>query len=69
MTLIVAQVLDQVEISEASSDAIREWRSQHHDGSGAVHTLAKDMNEALGNAVDDELEQTIRRRDYYRRIQ
>ena len=44
MTLVVAQVLDQVELSEATEEAIREWRSQHHDGSGAVQALAMEPN-------------------------
>ena len=67
MTLIVAQVLDQVELSTEAETAIKEWRSNLPEGSEPLLAFAADMNGVLGNTIDDALRRTIRRRDYYRR--
>ena len=67
MTLISAQVLDQVELSESGEAAIREWRSGLVEGTDGMAAFAVALNEALGSTVDEELTRTIRRRDYYRK--
>ena len=68
MTLITAQVLDQVELSDEAVKAIREWRGGLQEGSPAMTEFAAALNEALGNTIDEELKRTIRRRDYYRTV-
>ena len=68
MTLVTAQVLDQVELSEEAAKAIRDWRSGVVEGNSAMEAVANVMNEALGNTIDEELTRTIRRRDYYRTV-
>lgn len=68
MTLITAQVLDQVELSDEATKAIRDWRAGVVEGSSAMEAVAKEVNEALGNTIDEELTRTIRRRDYYRTV-
>ena len=68
MTLVTAQVLDQVELSDEAVKAIREWRGSLQEGSPALTEFAQGVNEALGNTVDEELTRTIRRRDYYRTV-
>lgn len=67
MSLIAAQVLDQVELSEETRNAIRDWRSHLEEGSGPMMEFATALNEVLGNKIDEELTRTIRRRDYYRK--
>ncbi|MEE9277247.1 MAG: hypothetical protein V3V06_02450 [Dehalococcoidia bacterium] len=67
LMLIVAQVLDQVEISSQAQDTIREWRSALREGTEPMLAFATDLNQALGNTIDEELKRTVRRRDYYRR--
>lgn len=66
MMLIVSQVLDQVEMSDDSTTAIREWRQLLQEGTEPMLDMATAMNETLGNTIDEELRRTIRRRDYYR---
>ena len=68
MTLITAQVLDQVELSDEAVKAIRDWRAGVVEGNSAMEAVANGVNEALGNTIDDELTRTIRRRDYYRTV-
>lgn len=68
MSLIVAQMIDQVEIAEESAEALREWRHQRPEGSEGMLQLAFGMNEALGNKIDDELRRVIRRKDYFRKV-
>ena len=68
MTLITAQVLDQVELTDEAVKAIRDWRAGVVEGNSAMEAVANGVNEALGNTIDDELTRTIRRRDYYRTV-
>ena len=68
MTLITAQVLDQVELSDEAAKNIREWRAAMQEGKPAMLDFAQAVNEALGNTIDQELTRTIRRRDYYRTV-
>lgn len=68
MTLITAQVLDQVELSEDAAKAIRDWRGGIVEGNAAMEAVAQGVNEALGNTIDEELTRTIKRRDYYRTV-
>ncbi len=68
MTLITAQVLDQVELSDEAVKQIRDWRAGVVEGNAAMDAMAAGINEALGNTIDEELTRTIRRRDYYRTV-
>ncbi len=68
MTLITAQVLDQVELSDDAVKAIRDWRAGVVEGNAAMEAVANGVNEALGNTIDEELTRQIRRRDYYRTV-
>jgi len=68
MTLITAQVLDQVELSDDAAKAIRDWRASVVEGNAAMEAVANGVNEALGNTIDEELTRQIRRRDYYRTV-
>lgn len=68
MTLITAQVLDQVELSDEAVKAIRDWRAGVVEGNSAMEEVANGVNEALGNTIDEALTRQIRRRDYYRTV-
>jgi hypothetical protein len=65
MTLVVSQVLDGVELSDDSRAAVRKWRSEHADGTEAMNLLAEEMNEALGNVIDERTRKLIRRKGRY----
>lgn len=66
MTLIVAEVLDQVELSDDGSTAIRDWRSGLVEGNAPMSAFTANMNAVFGNRIAEELDKVVRRRDYYR---
>ncbi len=66
MTLIVSQVLDQVELSDEAVEALREWRNSLVSGSEPLRAFSDALNESLGSTIDEELSRQVRRRDYYR---
>ena len=67
LQLVTAQVVDGVELSDPTVEAIRDWRNRTLErGSAELLDFAAALNETLGNKIDDELKRTIRRRDYYR---
>ena len=65
MTLVVAQVLDNVELSDKGCAAVRKWRADHADGSEPMHQLAEELNETLGNVIDERTRRLIRRKGRY----
>ena len=65
MMLVVSQVVDGVELSEKGKAAVRNWRSDHGDGTEAMNLLAEELNEALGNVIDERTRKLIRRRGRY----
>ncbi len=65
MTLVVAQVLDNVELSDKGRAAVRKWRSDRADGTEPMDKLAEELNEALGNVIDERTRRLIRRKGRY----
>lgn len=62
MMLIVSQVVDGVDLPDDAKVKIRTWRSAHAEGSEKMNLLAEEMNEALGNTIDDATRRLIRRK-------
>ncbi len=65
MMLVVSQVLDNVELSEKGRAAVRKWRSERADGTEKMNALAEELNEALGNVIDERTRKLIRRKGRY----
>ena len=65
MSLVVSQVLDQVELSEEGKAAVRRWRGDRVDGTGEMAELAVTMNEALGTVLDERTQKLLRRKGWY----
>ncbi|HWO73902.1 MAG TPA: hypothetical protein VNN21_10130 [Dehalococcoidia bacterium] len=65
MTLVVSQVLDQVELSDEGKAAIRRWRSDHTEGTAEMADLTVSMNETLGTVLDERTTRLIRRKGWY----
>ena len=62
MMLVVSQVLDGVELSDKAQAAVRRWRSDHAEGTEEMNLLAEELNEALGNVIDEQTKKLIRRK-------
>jgi hypothetical protein len=65
MTLVIAQVLDQVELSDEGRAAIRRWRGDHTDGTSEMAEFTVSMNEVLGSVLDERTTRLIRRKGWY----
>jgi hypothetical protein len=65
MTLVVSQVIDQVDLSDEAKDTVRRWRGDHVDGTGDMADLTVSMNETLGSILDERTERLIRRKGWY----
>jgi hypothetical protein len=65
MSLVVAQVLDQVDMSEEGKAAVRRWRGDRVDGTAEMSDLAVTMNEALGTTLDERTQKLLRRKGWY----
>ena len=65
MTLVVAQVLDQVELSDEAKAMVRRWRGDHNDGTSEMADLTVSMNETLGTILDEKTTRLIRRKGMY----
>jgi hypothetical protein len=65
MTLVVAQVLDQVDLSEEAKTAVKKWRSDHYEGTAEIADLTVTMNEVLGATLDERTTRLIRRKGMY----
>jgi len=65
MTLVVSQVLDQVDLSDEGKAAVRRWRSDRNEGTAEISDLTVSMNEVLGTVLDDRTTRLIRRKGWY----
>jgi hypothetical protein len=65
VSLVVSQVLDQVELSDEAKAALRRWRTDHNDGTAEMSDLTVSMNEALGTVLDERTNRLIRRKGWY----
>ncbi len=62
IALVTAQVLDNVELSTASKEAIRAWRREHDLGTKGLDDYAERFNVALGTHIDAQTTRFLRRR-------
>ena len=65
MSLVVSQVLDQVELSDEGKAAVRRWRSDRNDGTSEMADLTVSINESLGTVLDEQTTRLIRRKGWY----
>ena len=65
MTLIVSQLLDQVELSDEAKASLRRWRSDRDVNTTELGDLTVTLNEALGSALDEKTTRLIRRKGRY----
>lgn len=65
MSLVVSQVLDQVELSDEARAVLRRWRTDHSDGTAEMSELTVSLNETLGTVLDERMTRLIRRKGWY----
>jgi hypothetical protein len=62
MTLVVSQVLDHADLSDAGRDAVRRWRAARADGTAEMADLALGMNGTLGGHIDERTDRIVKRK-------
>ena len=62
LSLVTAQVLDNLELSEAGKQAIRDWRRDRAPGTIPLDEFTKSLNEAIGNFIDERTTRMLRLR-------
>lgn len=62
LTLVTAQVLDHVELSEETREKIRAWRRDRNVGTTGLDEFAVELNEAIGNFIDERTRRMVRAR-------
>ena len=65
MTLIVSQVIDQVDLSDEGRATVRGWRSDRGENTVEMADLVVSMNETLGTILDERTTRLIRRKGRY----
>jgi hypothetical protein len=60
LSLVSAQVLDHVELSEAGRKAIRDWRRAHDIGRAGLDDFTESINVAIGNYIDEHTTRMMR---------
>ena len=53
ISLVTAQVLDGVDLSEEGKDAIREWRTERVPGRSGLEDFTDDFNDALMGFIEE----------------
>ncbi len=62
LTLVTAQVLDNVELSDGAREAIRAWRREHDLGTQGLDEYGATFNAALGTYIDEQTTRYLRKR-------
>lgn len=60
LSLVSAQVIDHVDLSESARKAIREWRRAHDIGRAGLEEFTETLNVALGNHIDERTTRMMR---------
>lgn len=60
LTLVSAQLLDNVELSEESRELIQGWRRDRSPGSSGLDEFTLFLNERLGNYIDERTTRMMR---------
>lgn len=62
LALVTSTVLDHVDLSEETREKIRAWRTARAPGTIPLDEFSEDLNEALGNFIDERTRRMLRQR-------
>lgn len=65
MTVLVSQMIDKAGLSADGKAKLRKWRTDRAAGTLAMNELTQDLNEALGNTLDEKTTRLLRRPGRY----
>lgn len=62
LALVTSTVLDHVDLSEDAKEKIRDWRTERAPGTIPLDDFAENLNEAIGNFIDERTRRMLRQR-------
>jgi len=67
LAVITSYVLDNSGVSQAAKAHVRQWRTDHAEGTVKMASLTDGMNEAVGSYMDAKTDRQVRQRGRYGR--
>jgi hypothetical protein len=67
LAVVTSYVVDNSGVSQDAKGRVRQWRTDHAEGTVRMAALADGMNEAIGAYVDAKTDRQVRRRGRYER--
>lgn len=65
MSIVVSQILDQVELSDEARATLQQWRTERKEGTTELADVTVTLNESLGTVLDEATTRLIRRKGRY----
>ena len=62
LSLVTSQILDHLQMSEEGREVVKSWRRSHNLGAGGLDEFAIELNEAVGNFIDENTRRMVRQR-------
>jgi hypothetical protein len=62
LSLVTAQIIDHVELSEEGRKLVRDWRRDHNLGTTNLDRFSEELNEAIGSFIDERTRRMVRQR-------
>jgi hypothetical protein len=62
LSLVTAQVLDHVDLSEEAREEVRRWRRERELGTVKLDEFSEQLNEAIGTYIDERTRRMVRQR-------
>ncbi len=67
LAVVTSYVLDNSGVSQKAKTGVRQWRTDHAEGTVKMKALTDGMNEAVGAYMDAKTDRQVRRRGRYER--
>ncbi len=65
MSIVVSQILDQIELSDEARATLQQWRTERKEGTTELADVTVTLNESLGTVLDEKTTRLIRRKGRY----
>ena len=67
LAVVTSDVVDNSGVSQKAKAHVRQWRTDHTEGTTKMEALADGMNEAIGAYIDAKTDRQVRKRGRYSR--
>ncbi len=67
LAVVTSYIVDNSGVSQDAKGCVRQWRTDHAEGTVKMAALADGMNEAIGAYIEAKTDRQVRRRGRYER--